>query len=163
MYVVLHSILKMHADLLVLNLKPVWNRSVQITSEASSTVRISLQDNNAHLSFFFYPKQIQHRQILLHFFTAVSDTTHCPHRDWKPYCTVAMWWHRYTANSQSGSPLVTSQHWASLMTATVHDSRNHLKPSATCYIAFKNTLQSAHIVYSCVLSKVKVKSPLRTS
>ena len=51
MYVVLHSILQKHVDLLVLKLKPVCNRSVQIPSESSSTVRTTLPDNNAQLSF----------------------------------------------------------------------------------------------------------------
>ena len=92
MYVVLHSTLQKHVDLFVLKLKPVWNRAVQIPSAASFTVRTTLQDNNAHLSFLFYPKQIQHRQIRLHFFTTVSDTTHCLHRDWTRYYMVAMWW-----------------------------------------------------------------------
>ena len=70
-----------------------------------------------------------------------------------------MWWPADTPLYGQPAEQFTFSHFVALgllVTATVHDSRNPLKLSASSYIAFK-TPQSAHSVYLCVLYDCRSK------
>jgi hypothetical protein len=63
-----------------------------------------------------------------------------------------MWWPANTPLHGQLAERFTFSHFVALgllVTATVHDSRNPLKPSATCYIAFKNNAIFPQCVFMC--------------